>query len=299
MAGLLGDDRRDGGPHHPPAIHNAVYVAPARPLLEVAKQVATAAVISQGRVALTVGAGWMREEFELLGQSFDDRGKRLNEMIPALRELWRGDYYVVPELMLEPHPPTPVPIMCGGESEAALRRAARLCDGWVGTAYAWDDAVPYVARPAPRVRPRRRTLRDHARADGGAQPRPLQAGRGSRRHGRDVRARGWERLRGSRARSSSSADPSNASPRRSSRKCADPLRQSSRRHAFGLFRALPGVESVGHVNILSTHRDDDRRARNSQRSSGQGSLARSAEVQIEWVGNAIAGLWRRWLPWRA
>jgi probable F420-dependent oxidoreductase len=132
---------------------NAVYIAPARPLLEVAKQVATAAVVSEGRLALTVGAGWMREEFELLGQSFADRGKRLDEMIPALRELWRGgwvswrgEYYDVPELMLEPHPPSPVPIMCGGESEAALRRAARLCDGWVGTAYAWDDAVPYVER---------------------------------------------------------------------------------------------------------------------------------------------------------
>jgi len=132
---------------------NAVYIAPSRPLLEVAKQVATAAVISEGRVTLTVGAGWMREEFELLGQSFEDRGKRLNEMIPALRALWQGgwvswdgEHYQVPELMIEPHPSAPVPIMCGGESEAALRRAARLCDGWVGAAYGWDDAVRYVDR---------------------------------------------------------------------------------------------------------------------------------------------------------
>jgi probable F420-dependent oxidoreductase len=132
---------------------NAIYVAPARPLVEVAKQVATASVISQGRVSLAVGAGWMREEFELLGQDFGNRGKRLDEMIPALRALWRGgwvswsgQYYEVPELMLEPHPTTPVPILCGGESEVALRRAARLCDGWVGTAYAWDDAVRYVRK---------------------------------------------------------------------------------------------------------------------------------------------------------
>jgi probable F420-dependent oxidoreductase len=132
---------------------NAVYVAPARPLLEVAKQVATASAISEGRVSLAVGAGWMREEFDLLGQDFGNRGKRLDEMIPALRALWQGgwvswsgQYYQVPELMLEPHPPTPVPILCGGESEAALRRAARLCDGWVGTAYAWDDAVGYVQK---------------------------------------------------------------------------------------------------------------------------------------------------------
>jgi hypothetical protein len=97
----------------------------------------------------------MREEFELMGQDFDTRGKRLNEMIPAMRALWRGgwvswsgDHYQVPELMIEPHPEAPVPILCGGESDAALRRAARLCDGWVGYAYAWDDAVGYVQKLA-------------------------------------------------------------------------------------------------------------------------------------------------------
>ena len=132
---------------------NAVYIAPARPLLEVAKQVATASVVSEGRVSLAVGVGWMREEYELMGQVFDNRGKRLNEMIPALRALWRGGwvswsgkYYQVPELMIEPHPDEPVPILCGGESDAALRRAASLCDGWVGYAYAWDEAVSYVQK---------------------------------------------------------------------------------------------------------------------------------------------------------
>jgi probable F420-dependent oxidoreductase len=130
---------------------NSVYIAAARPLLEVAKQVATASVLSGGRVSLAVGAGWMREEFELLGQDFDNRGPRLNEMIEALRALWQGGwvswdgtYYQVPELMLEPHPTAPVPILCGGESPPALRRAARYCDGWVGTAYVWDDAVQMV-----------------------------------------------------------------------------------------------------------------------------------------------------------
>lgn len=132
---------------------NAVYVAPARPLLEVAKQVATASVVSGGRVSLAAGIGWMREEYELLGQDFGTRGKRLDEMIPALRALWRGGwvswngtYYQVPEMMIEPHPPAPVPILCGGESDAALRRAARLGDGWVGFAYRWDDAVRYVEK---------------------------------------------------------------------------------------------------------------------------------------------------------
>ena len=132
---------------------NAVYIAPSRPLVEVAKLVATASVLSDGRVSLGVGVGWMREEYELMGQDFSTRGKRLDEMIPALRALWQGGWvswqgthYQVPEMMIEPHPPAPVPILCGGESDAALRRAARSCDGWVGYAYAWDDAVRYVEK---------------------------------------------------------------------------------------------------------------------------------------------------------
>jgi probable F420-dependent oxidoreductase len=144
---------------------NAVYIAPARPLLEVAKQVATASVISGGRVSLAVGAGWMREEFELLGQGFENRGTRLDEMIQALRALWKGGWvswagthYDIPELMLEPHPAGPVPILCGGESGAALRRAARYCDGWVGTAYTWEDAVSWVERV-------RRSRQEHDRTE--------------------------------------------------------------------------------------------------------------------------------------
>lgn len=132
---------------------NAIYVAPARPLLEVAKLVATASVLSGGRVSLAAGIGWMREEYELMGQDFTTRGKRLDEMIPALRELWRGgwvswsgEHYQVPEMMIEPHPQGPVPILCGGESDAALRRAVTLCDGWVGYAYRWDEAVGYVEK---------------------------------------------------------------------------------------------------------------------------------------------------------
>jgi probable F420-dependent oxidoreductase len=132
---------------------NAIYIAPARPILEVAKQVATASVMSGGRVSLGVGAGWMREEFELLGQDFDDRGPRLEEMIEALRVLWQGgwvswhgSYYDIPELMLEPHPTDAVPIYSGGLSEPALRRAARYCDGWIGTAFPIDEVPGYVEK---------------------------------------------------------------------------------------------------------------------------------------------------------
>ena len=130
-----------------------IYIAGHRPILQVAKEIATAAVLSDGRVALGVGAGWMKEEYDLQGQDYSIRGKRLNEMIPALRELWKGgwvewhgEYFDIPSLTLEPHPPAPVPIYVGGHSEAALRRAARHGDGWIGNAYPWDEAEHYTTR---------------------------------------------------------------------------------------------------------------------------------------------------------
>ena len=105
-----------------------IYVAPHRPLVQLAKEVSTAAVISSDRVALGVGAGWMKEEFDLQGIDFSTRGKRLNEMIPALRALWKGgwvewhgDYYDVPACTLEPHTETPIAIYGGGHTDAALK----------------------------------------------------------------------------------------------------------------------------------------------------------------------------------
>lgn len=130
-----------------------IYVAPLRPLLTVAKEVATASALSGGRVTLGAGAGWMEEEFELQGQDFASRGKRLGEMAEALRALWQpgwvefhGTYYDVPRLVLAPSPPAPVPIWLGGESPAAMRRAAEIGDGWLGTAYGWDRAVAEVGK---------------------------------------------------------------------------------------------------------------------------------------------------------
>ncbi|MFZ1489323.1 MAG: TIGR03619 family F420-dependent LLM class oxidoreductase [Ilumatobacteraceae bacterium] len=141
-----------------------VYVAPHRPILQLAKEVATASVISGGRVMLGAGAGWMREEFELQGQEYATRGKRLTEMVRALRELWKGgwvewhgDHYDIPELMMEPHPPAPVPIYIGGYSDIALKRAAQVGDGWIGGAYPYDEAVQYA-----------RKLKEYLRAEGRA-----------------------------------------------------------------------------------------------------------------------------------
>jgi probable F420-dependent oxidoreductase len=129
-----------------------IYIAAARHPMVVAKAVATAAVLSDNRVALGVGAGWMKEEFDLLGTDFTNRGKRLDEMIEVLRALWRGgmvehhgNAYDFDALEISPVPSEPVPIYAGGHSDAALRRAARL-DGWIGNSYPVEEAIAYVER---------------------------------------------------------------------------------------------------------------------------------------------------------
>ena len=130
-----------------------VYIAPARDLVTVAKSVGTAAVISDNRVRLGVGVGWCKEEFDQTGQDFATRGKRLDEMIVALRALWRegwvefhGEYYDVPACQMLPAPTEPIPIIGGGHSPVALRRTAALCDGWVAAgAYSEADAWMHLA----------------------------------------------------------------------------------------------------------------------------------------------------------
>jgi probable F420-dependent oxidoreductase len=124
-----------------------VYVAPARDLFTVAKLVSTAAVLTNGRVAMGVGPGWCEDEFLQSGQDFGSRGKRLDEMIPVLRKLWTGQwtehhgaFFDFPELRIAPVPADPIPVYIGGHSTAALRRAARLGDGWIGAAYQPDEA---------------------------------------------------------------------------------------------------------------------------------------------------------------
>lgn len=133
-----------------------VYVAPARDLVTVAKQVGTVAVLSGGRVNLGVGVGWSKEEFDATGQDFATRGRRLDDMIPALRALWgggwveyHGSHYDVPAMRMEPSPGRPVPILGGGHSAPAFRRAATLCDGWIAAgAYKVEEAQAYLGQLA-------------------------------------------------------------------------------------------------------------------------------------------------------
>jgi probable F420-dependent oxidoreductase len=145
-----------------------VYVAPARDLFTVAKAVATAAALSGDRVRFGVGAGWCEDEFRQTGQDFHTRGSRLDEMLPALRTLWRGGtvehhgrWYDFGPLSIAPVPADPVPVYVGGDSDAALRRTARLADGWIGNRlYSEDRLSELLDRMARHLADHGRTLAD-------------------------------------------------------------------------------------------------------------------------------------------
>lgn len=146
-----------------------VYVLPLRNPFVVAKAVGTAAYLSRGRVGLGIGAGWMAEEFELMGQPFARRGKRMDEMVEVVRTLWNGgmvehhgEFYDFDPVEMRPAPPAPVPIYVGGHSEIAMRRAATLGDGWLGMYYSVEELEQHC-----------RTL-EQAREDAGTADRPFE-----------------------------------------------------------------------------------------------------------------------------
>lgn len=129
----------------------SVYVPALRSPFQVAKSVGTAAVLSGNRVALGIGIGWCREEFELLGQDFSTRGKRTDEALALMEQLWQpgwtefeGTHYAAPRLVMEPTPTARIPVYVGGLSEVAMRRAARH-DGWVGDLYTVEEAAGHAA----------------------------------------------------------------------------------------------------------------------------------------------------------
>lgn len=133
----------------------AVYVLPLRHPIEVAKALANLAHLSGDRVILGAGAGWMKEEFEVYGVDFHQRGKLLDESITVLRKLWRGGYvshdgplYPFPPLQITPALERPVPVYIGGASRAALRRAARLGQGWIGAGNDIDEVPPILRQLA-------------------------------------------------------------------------------------------------------------------------------------------------------
>lgn len=132
-----------------------VYLLALRHPFAAARAIQTLDVVSRGRAEVGVGAGWLREEWIAAGLDPRTRGRRLDEALAICRRLWTeprvahaGEFYTFPAVAFEPKPvqrPHP-PIHVGGESEAALRRAARIGDGWLGLAHTPSSVVAPVAR---------------------------------------------------------------------------------------------------------------------------------------------------------
>ena len=134
----------------------AVMILPQHSPVVTAKQVATLDHLSEGRVLLGVGVGWMREEFDAIGASFDDRGARTDEYIAAMRELWtadsptfHGDFINFDDTFCRPQPAQDsIPIIIGGDSKVAARRAGRLGDGYFPARGAPAELFDLVRRTA-------------------------------------------------------------------------------------------------------------------------------------------------------
>jgi probable F420-dependent oxidoreductase len=117
---------------------SGVVILPQRQTALVAKQAAEVDLLSGGRMRLGVGIGWNKIEYQALGENFHNRGKRLEEQISVLRQLWTNDvitidgtWHTIDRAGVQPLPvQRPIPLWIGGSSEAAVRRAARLGDGF-------------------------------------------------------------------------------------------------------------------------------------------------------------------------
>jgi len=132
----------------------SVLVLPMRHPLPLAKELATLQNLSEGRLILGAGVGWMAAEFAALGVPFRERGRRMDEGIAMMRAVWSQDPVsfparhipaVIEDMRMLPQPIKPIPIWIGGGSEAALARALRL-DGWHGSRLSPQEAMPIVRR---------------------------------------------------------------------------------------------------------------------------------------------------------
>ncbi|GAA3797868.1 hypothetical protein GCM10022403_034650 [Streptomyces coacervatus] len=136
----------------------AVLILPQRHPVAVAKAAATIDVLSAGRLTLGIGAGWLAEEMQALGYSFEDRGSRMDECVAVLRAAWTGRIDVATaavdgqfspsvNLLMYPRPVQKAgpPLLVGGMSAPARRRAARIGDGWLAVADAADVSARALA----------------------------------------------------------------------------------------------------------------------------------------------------------
>jgi probable F420-dependent oxidoreductase len=115
----------------------SVLVVPQHPPLALANSLASLDALSGGRLTVGAGVGWSEAEFAALGQSFGDRGRRMDEMLDVLRACWgpdpvdfRGEFVRLDAMKVQPKPAHPIPIWVGGRSEPAYSRATARGDGF-------------------------------------------------------------------------------------------------------------------------------------------------------------------------
>ena len=120
----------------------SVLVLPMRHPLPLAKELATLHNLSDGRLILGAGVGWLEPEFAALGAPFHERGRRMDEGIAMMRAVWSQDpvtfksKYIpakIADMTMLPLPVSHIPLWIGGSSEAALKRTIRVADGWHGS----------------------------------------------------------------------------------------------------------------------------------------------------------------------
>ena len=129
-----------------------ILVLPQRNPVLVAKQAATIQHLSGGRLTLGVGVGYIEQEYGFLRADFGSRGRLADEYIPAMRELFesdapafRSEHVSYADALFSPRPKVPIPIVVGGNSRGALKRAAKLGDGWYGLRLSPESARAAVA----------------------------------------------------------------------------------------------------------------------------------------------------------
>ncbi len=134
-------------------LSTCVLLAPQRQTVLIAKQAAGLDQLSGGRLRLGLGVGWNPIEYQALGEDFGTRGRRLDEQIEVLRALWthehvafEGRWHSIPDAGICPLPvQRPIPLWFGGDSPAAIRRAARVGDGWMPLFGSAAQAAPALA----------------------------------------------------------------------------------------------------------------------------------------------------------
>jgi probable F420-dependent oxidoreductase len=130
-----------------------IYILPLRHPLATARAAATLQELSGGRLVLGIGAGWLREEFDALDVPFEQRSARFSETVDILRRSWQGGPFTYKgqcfdfgAVQVTPRPVS-VPLVFGGNSDRALRRAAETGDGWFSSGLpSFDEAVTLHAR---------------------------------------------------------------------------------------------------------------------------------------------------------